>query len=71
MQAKQPPSSYKPTPSRAGGNVGTAFGRPVSTRGINYSNDLQKKAKELEGTKYKEELNKKNANNPEENFKKL
>ena len=37
---------------------------------MNFSNDLQKKAKELDGTKYKQELEKKNSN-PEENFRKL
>jgi hypothetical protein len=31
---------------------------------MNFTNDLQKKAKELEGTKYKEELNKKSVTNP-------
>lgn len=57
MKARPPPSSYKATPSRAGGNVTTA-GRPISNRGMNYmSNDLQKKANDLSGAgKYKAEL---------------
>ena len=69
---KPPPSSYKPTPSKAG-NVGTAGGdgRPKSTRGLGFTNNLSNKAAQLEGTKYREELSKKNANTPEETFKKL
>ena len=40
-------------------------------KGAGFSNNLQKKANELESTKYKNELEKKVSNNPEENFKKL
>ena len=62
MQARPPPSSYKPTGSKAGNNVTTA-GRPISNRGMNYmSNDLAKKANELNTTKYKAELEKKTSN---------
>jgi hypothetical protein len=62
---KPPPSSYKPTPSRAG-NVGTSGGdgRPRSNRGIGFSNKLSEKANQLEGTKYREELSKKNTASP-------
>jgi hypothetical protein len=69
---KPPPSSYKPTPSRAGGTSGGgASGRPQSNQGRGFSNKLQDKANELEGTKYRNALTAKNTNNPEENFKKL
>lgn len=65
---KPPPSSYKPTPSRAG-NIGSvsgsgATGRPQSNQGIGFSNKLQNKANELEGTKYRTALAAKNTNNP-------
>ena len=47
IQIKPPPSSYKPTPSRAG-NVGTAAnggtGRPQSNQGRGFSNELTDKA---------------------------
>lgn len=45
---KPPPSSYKPTPSRAGNN-GTASGdaRPKSNRGLGFSNKLSEKANQL------------------------
>ena len=45
---KPPPSSYKPTPSRAG-NVGTSGGdsRPKSNRGLGFSNKLSEKANQL------------------------
>jgi intraflagellar transport protein 88 len=45
--------------------------RPASNQGVKFSSNLEKKARELESTKYQEELNKKNNNNPEENFRKL
>jgi hypothetical protein len=75
IKIKPPPSSYKPTPSRAG-NIGSvsgsgATGRPQSNQGIGFSNKLQNKANELEGTKYRTALAAKNTNNPEENFKKM
>lgn len=50
-------------------NGGT--GRPQSNQGRGFSNKLQDKANELEGTKYRTALTAKNTNNPEENFKKL
>ncbi len=40
-------------------------------KGVGFSNKLSQKANQLEGTKYKNELEKKGNNNPEENFKKL
>lgn len=47
IQIKPPPSSYKPTPSRAGGNVSAAGGgaanRPVSNQGKGFSNKLADK----------------------------
>lgn len=51
---KPPPSSYKPTPSRAG-NVGTSGGdaRPRSNRGLGFTNNLKDKANQLDGTKYR------------------
>jgi hypothetical protein len=48
LKMKPPPSSYKPTPSKAG-NVGTSGGdgRPRSNRGIGFSNKLSEKANQL------------------------
>ena len=70
-QIKAPPSSYKATPSRAGGTAaGAGTGRPQSTQGKGFSNKLAEKANELDGTRYRNTLTAKAAN-PEENFKKL
>ncbi len=50
FQMKPPPSSYKPSASRAG-NVGTSGGggdaRPKSNRGLGFSNKLSEKANQL------------------------